>query len=858
MKKLLIILTSTLLVTTSTVTVVACGADSTPDLDNWQDNNVEYELFGKSFKSKAEAVEHFMKNDTKIETSKNYKNEITLGNSSFKTTAEMLNQIESSKVISKAKTYKDPKNYLTDSLGSVSASGVVNKIDAVNVYQDVNGNAVYSGSDEMSKNDVISSYTNKIKSGYEADGLFFKSREQVTAYYQNKYEGEEIKLEQKKYHKLGNLWYDKESFENNLEKSIVKTVEYNGHRISEENKFNLSKLKLKESDLDKITKIEKRPGMYYLEAVSDDEGTLDIEGGNFHRTSKNIAELIEDKENWSLVSTSTEGLADAGFNAALSEMALSTGSIGFELSSTEGNSKPNKIINFFESLAVYYKKFNQYVDEISMSSSSKLASIFGKAASKSKIDKLAVDTEKVKAIFEKYQIAQEINALWNNLISFHSIDQNKKMVVTLHNIRELLRSLDVSQSDSNVIDEFMYATLLALNVSSFKKINKAHNTNNSDLVISHEWIEFVNDAKTRGELYNVLDLLMDSGYFTGKNNSANNSLGIKKTFDKFLDIVNIKTKDLLQLAKLYQKHLEDIGKQIKSTAEFAKILKKRILYVEAAITILNMIPGKTTENWEFVIPDTKNTIKYKKSSWFWEKNEFNPRNIMLALEIAKPKNTTTYLYNEKYFTSYAEAEYRMKRDIVDNLFADEKNIEYGSKYFEQIFETDKSKLLERISKLVEKMTAYSDGFGETFSNSDAAINSALRKISDQEFVKAYKYDYLGSYLYEYSYDAIYKKVLETIDLETKAVEFSDYLATNKFEKLENLDNDGYDLYQFKFNGKNYYFDNYNGAIVKYMHLNDYANVFIQVNSATYELNGLMFYNENQFQEYLLDNIKEVV
>ncbi|ARU91989.1 hypothetical protein SCLARK_001472 [Spiroplasma clarkii] len=816
-----------------------------PTLENWEDDNIKYELFGETFDSKIAAVEYFVSKKTTVNKSENYKNEIILGNKDFTSISGMLNHIESESSITKVKTYKDPKMYLTDSLGSISADGVVNKEDIVNAYKDSNGNAVYSGSDEKSKIDVLNSYTNKIQNGFEADGKFFQSKEQLVAYYQNKFEGEKIKLSKKQYHKLGNFWYEKGVFEKSLEKSIVKSVEYNNQVISEENKFNLSGFKVKDSDLDKILKLEKKPGMYYLEADPNDDGTLQIEGGNYQKTTNNVSELIKDKNNWTLISKSTSGLADEVFNTVSNNLVSALGSMSYydNMLSSSGGSLLN---NFASTVEVYFDKLAKFL-EVSKNDS---VVTYGMTNYLKNSSSLKKSSSGFKGVLEKYQLDQEIDALWNGLAPMKEMEQNKKVIVVLYNIRELLRSVDISKPDAKIMEEFMYNSLLSLNINFFGSDSKR--TNHGEIELSDKWVEVIETAKASGKIYEVLDLLMNPN-----NLSSVKSKGLAQTYNNYLKDAVISLKDVQYWAKKIHDIRDTMNDVSENFKKLTKKLKKALVWVDLAINLINMIPGKTTENWEFVIPDTKNKVTYQRSSWFWDVKEFNPKNIVQTLEISKPKDTITYLYNEKYFTSYNDALYRLKRDIIDDLFADPSKVRYVSKYFEHMYNIDKNKLISLLMQQTDKKNAYSDGFGETFSNQSEAVNSAIRKIASQKYIAVFKYDFQGNYIYGYDYNEVYDRVVETVDLQGKAVEFTDYLSTNNFEKLENVDNDGYDLYKFFFNGKNYYFDDYNGAIVKYMQLNDFRNSLIQINASTYELNGIIFYNINQLTDYLLNNVKEV-
>ncbi|WP_146638077.1 hypothetical protein [Spiroplasma clarkii] len=439
---------------------------------------------------------------------------------------------------------------------------------------------------------------------------------------------------------------------------------------------------------------------------------------------------------------------------------------------------------------------------------------------------------------------------------FDTITRNgtkQKVIVALYNIRELLRSVDVASDDAQVMEEFMYNSLLSLNINYFGSDSK--DTNHGEIELSDKWIEVVETAKSNGQVYEILDLLMDPNYLSSTNR---NFLGdIYKIYSDYLVYAATSLEEVQYWAEKIYDIRDSLENVTEAFEELTKKLNKVLIWVDIAVTLINLIPGKTTENWEFVIPDTKNKVTYQRSSWFWDVKEFNPKNIIQTLEISKPKDTITYLYNEKYFTSYNDALYRLKRDIIDDLFADPSKVRYVSKYFDYIYDTDKNKLISLLIQQTDKKDAYSDGFGETFSNQSEAVNSAIRKIASQEYIAAFIYNFQGNYIYGYDYDEVYTRVVETVDLQGKAVEFTDYLSTNNFEKLENVDNDGYDLYKFFFNGKNYYFDNYNGAIVKYMQLNDFRNSLIQIDTSTYELNGIVFYNINQLTDYLLNNVKEV-
>ncbi|ARU91998.1 hypothetical protein SCLARK_001481 [Spiroplasma clarkii] len=165
--------------------------------------------------------------------------------------------------------------------------------------------------------------------------------------------------------------------------------------------------------------------MYYLEANASDGGTLQIEGGNYQKTTQNVSELILDKNNWSLVSKSSSGLADEVFNTVSSNLVSALGSMSYYdgVTLTAGASLFN---DFMETIEIYFDKLVKFFENQQNLGASKYGKqSYAKVVSKTRSD-LKKSSLDFKEVLKKYQLDQEIEALWNGLTPLQEMEQNKK------------------------------------------------------------------------------------------------------------------------------------------------------------------------------------------------------------------------------------------------------------------------------------------------------------------------------------------------------------------------------------------------------------------------------------------------
>ncbi|WP_338969883.1 hypothetical protein [Spiroplasma endosymbiont of Labia minor] len=432
---------------------------------------------------------------------------------------------------------------------------------------------------------------------------------------------------------------------------------------------------------------------------------------------------------------------------------------------------------------------------------------------------------------------------------FTNLNYNQKITIELYFIREILRNLDVTNDDNDRIKNFYCQALLSLNLVQIDGSDNEEQLNNS-------WTNLV-DSYKEDNIMDLLDYLVEP---TVLNNDGESKLNIDVKHKNYFEIY-LKLNE--SLFKWQLKAIEPILKTIKAflrlTASATKIveaLSVAFIWVDLAIELLDSIDIRTTKIYRFEV--SKNQfLTYQQTNWAWEPSDFDPSRTFDVLEIAKPVNEITYLYNDKYFSNLNEAYRYEKRDIINDLFSYEKNIKYTSKYFDGLTYDSKEELIVQVYKTVEVKRAYADEFGDIFDSYEQALNSILRHIENIDYNKIYFYDFNGIQILRETYQQVYDEVLLDINIESKLIDFDELFSTTIFDQLTDLNNEGYQIYTFVYVGKNYYFNSQSAAIIYYLKLHNFTNELVKIDYSTYTLNNQTFDSRESYIDYLYANLKEI-
>lgn len=295
---------------------------------------------------------------------------------------------------------------------------------------------------------------------------------------------------------------------------------------------------------------------------------------------------------------------------------------------------------------------------------------------------------------------------------------------------------------------------------------------------------------------------------------------------------------------------------IKNLEKFIKALP----WIGIAIDILDAFSIQKYYTYQLRIPNTNVVLTYQFTKRLGQSDDFDPSSFLRVLDIKKPSNATKYLYEGRYYPTLEMTQKNMKLDIIDNILRSRKAT-YYSRYIDSITGNSKEELMPKLISEIKrnyKNDQFLDHFGQSFSTADQALFGMLKHISEQEFTTVYTYLYgplESDVFYDSNLESMEEKVLKTLDIDRKTVLWTDLLTTREFEKLEDVGQLTYEIYQVNINGKAYYFNSKSEATLYVMKVKNFKNLITRITNKTYTYKEQTFTNIEQLQEYILTNIK---
>ncbi|ARU91244.1 hypothetical protein SCLARK_00562 [Spiroplasma clarkii] len=152
--------------------------------------------------------------------------------------------------------------------------------------------------------------------------------------------------------------------------------------------------------------------------------------------------------------------------------------------------------------------------------------------------------------------------------------------------------------------------------------------------------------------------------------------------------------------------------------------------------------------------------------------------------------------------------------------------------------------------------AYSDGFGNFFSEKTHALNSMSQNLTYKKFNNKYKIVINGLSYYYDSWDEAWEhqKVNVESKLVSKVTLNSELIKSTYFNEIKEYNKIAYSIFKVFFNGKYRYFTTYNDALY-YMFGN--TSIIRKNDTLTYyevSYKGVLYENEVEFYKWVSENL----
>lgn len=824
-KKLISILGVLTISVSSTITVVSCGRKI--DQTEWNNpaDKYHYRLFGKEFDSKQEAVDYFLYNEesgVKWSKHQDVYNQILLGENKFNNLTEAFEYINRTYKINETSTNKNVDKYIMDSLGQLYPEVISDQNDETIVYKDANGNAISEKNEELAKNEVNKSYTDKIEKQYISNGKKFEYKFDIEEYYYSNFLSNNT-IPSETLYKYGNLAYTEEGLKQKIEGSIE--LEYttkNGDTFLDSQVNDLSVINLTESDKSQINKVHNSPGLYNIEQIDENEGIYT--GDSIIESNADIQEIILNKNNWELISSEKTSVKEKLFSSISSLIANLVEQLWF-------------VVNFNSASAsdmtVLESRFGNYNDLT-------INSIFN-----------GFDLEnrgvEFKNLVNKYGLIAESNASVNSLKNIKSIDFSNLSSIYLYQMKEAFKFTNITSEDVLKLNEIYFDFFLKYDSRTewkefVEKIGSSQATYITDFLVNKSQFEkFCQGRVDSSEIKNFVKNLADKSIAFAE-----------KVFSKLIDDIMSKLKDNEWVFKKY----------VTKILELSVKAQKALIFVAIVIKILDLILYSTTKIYQLTILDTHQKLEYQMTNFILSSKTFDPAKVFRVTELKKPIKEDMYLYNERYFPTYDYAIMELKRNIIQDTIKNGKKIYFSSNNIE-FRNSDKDSVINDLlnyymsgSKIDKK---YTDFFGGEFDNEQQALQSMLEKLEKEEFQVFYKY-LVGTNEFRYfdTYEKAENYVLSTIEYENKKVAFSELVeGKNNYQDLYDLDYSQTTIYYFDFQGIKYYFKDKTNLVYYIMKLLNFNNNLVEVEVEQFWLNDIFFSNKVSYIDYLDSNLVEV-
>lgn len=877
--------------------LISAGATALAVTLTSKDDNIKhYEFDGRSFNTKEE-MDEYVKNGMKyidklasqyfyLYDSKPY---------AVDGLYQIKNDIEKKNPITTEKTYKNINNYFIDTSNQLSENVISSEHEKVT--------SVYKGNDGMAyknKNDAINTFLN-VKKKYVINSLEdetsveFENQNDAIAYYENvlKKQIEEGRITGK--YNVSGMDMTKEQVLQWIAQTSNQRFEHNGFSWSPNSSTDISNMKLSGDDRKKIQEFTPVKNAYWLDYDSNGlSGTFT--GPQFIQNNLSVTAFKQALEsNWKEVKSKP-------INALLSPLVAFSNTIKGSANSRDEQNTSNWNIEmlFKEDTNAFKELFSDYRDsawdEEDTFEHKKIS------ASLSNISGMP--------IFEKNLVF--LKNLYLFIISRNNSSSEEKALDLINFLKQTLRKM--IEDESNLLEPELLDKLFQQETTSSFNSDKVLNLSDLlDLFLNPSKFQYASPSKLEnidglveglnnagniifGDLAKIPALLKD----ISKNVKEIKQINLDLAWKQF-ETTKFKNEAEKETAKLA---LQEKFKDAKIDENTGKMVyKKEITPAKAKATkMLNMF-GIAQKIWEagnilsFMNYNTYENdlgdgqvltyqvvgyripildIDFKNDEF---KQHLKATELISTGFLPLPEDgAELYVVFGSLFSSLAAAEDYLKYYIFTNplRFSDSNMFYINIMSQEEAFQFDlgggelseselEFKFSEEFDKFKEEIfqkyfldkatIAYSDGFGNFFTDKDSALNSLSQNITYKNFVIKYKVTNLSLDHYFDSRaeaEAFQRKCLAS-QIQEKTVLNSNLVTSTYYSELSENKGNTYNIYKVYFQGKYRYFASYEDALY---HLVQNTTIKRKKETLGYyqiNFNGQLFQSETEFYKWVSDN-----
>ncbi|AXK50800.1 hypothetical protein [Spiroplasma alleghenense] len=830
-KKTFLSLASAFFLITSSILTVSCSANqSGTGFDEKEQKYKYYELDGMKFASKEDAISYALTEGSEKEDFKIQKNQVYFGENQYGTVEEVYSKIEKDYNIKTKVINKNPNDYIIDANGEVDSLITNSQERGTKIYRNADGTISSDLNEQNAYQNALQSHYNLIKKNYLADGQKFATKDATLNYYNSKYKSSND-FQIGSCYQFSQKCLSENELKNELANSAEANYEYNGEVISGFDLYNPNKINPTLEDSSAISRVDSRPGLYYVEQIPGTEGR--VTGQSMVEYTSDLKTLISNSKNWDLVSKSNTGLADKAMSWVFEkQLLLSMHAISSIIDIAK---MAMGIIPVYEPPAGFMETPTHKFDL------------------KETVIKFVNPHDKIEGyndylllqdIIDKYQISGHWQSQVNQLNSLDTMEFDIKEKIALMKLRDLIRETDITREDSETFNRVYWKMLYNFDVldewydlvyeipesMAPDFIDCIVNPSEENLIIFNETFN-KNSFKTKAERY-----------FEAWNHTIETIL---KNLTQLIPLVN----KLFPESRIVTGFLAGVGKAVPV-----------IQLVLISIQVLNMIPVQTTFTYQLIIPTNRDKITYEVTKAFWKKHTFKPENIFNVFEIRKPQTVDRFLIFNRYYNSYDSAEKYLKETILEDLRRKDADF-YTTKFNQNKKYSSKDELVENNFKEYEKneLKLYSDKFGKNFNSQEEAFNSYINNLNNNKFIEEYYYQNgsKSEVYYADNEEDVKNYIRDNIEIESKFVDWTDMFFENSYDSIIDINEAKYLAYSVKVKGVTHYFADLNDLYNFVMIEENYQNRFYYEIETSYTYKDMEFASQEEFLNYLLDEIKVV-